>query len=371
MSDRDEQRATFDVENSGGRRRLILRGSLVVASVASLWEPVVAAAREGDSIEVDASAVDHCDGAGLALLAALSGASDSVELTGLSDSVARRLKLHDPDALAKPSESSKPDSIPVRVGKFTVQLGRSLAEQVEFVGRVVAVGTRSLLQPAKIRWADVGIAAERAGANAVPIVTIIGFLMGLIMAFQSALPMQQFGVEIFVADLVAISMLKELGPLMAAVVLAGRTGSAFAAELGTMTVNDEINALETMGVDPVRFLVIPRVLGAVLISPFLGLVCSAAGLFGGAVVLLSLGYPLATYADRVIATVTLGAFLGGVVKSVAFGVLVAAVGCLRGLETGRDASAVGVSATRAVVSGIVLIAVSDAVFAVVFYVLDI
>src|SRR5690606_38149148 len=168
-----------------------------------------------------------------------------------------------------------------------------------------------------------------------------------------------------------ISMLRELGPLMAAILLTARSGSAFAAEIGTMKVNEEIDALTTMGLDPVRFLVVPRIVAALAVVSALAMLTSLAGLLGGLLVYVSLGFPTVTFVNRIADMVEPGDVLGGLVKAVVFGVIVAAVGCLRGIQTGQGAQAVGLSTTSAVVSGIVGIALVDGVFAVVFYVLDI
>lgn len=181
--------------------------------------------------------------------------------------------------------------------------------------------------------------------------------------------MRRFGADIFVADLLGIAMLREMGPLITAIILAGRSGSAFAAELGTMKVREEIDALRTMGLEPVRFLVLPRVIAAVAMIPVLTVFANLFGLMGGAIVMRSLGYPLVTYVNQVLSAVTVGDLMGGLLKSFVYGIVVAAVGCLRGLETKTGASAVGQSTTSAVVSGIVLIAIVDGLFAVVFYAL--
>ena len=191
------------------------------------------------------------------------------------------------------------------------------------------------------------------------------------MAFQSAIPMRQFGADIYVANLIGLSMVRELGPLLTAIILAGRSGSAFAAELGTMKVSEELDALKTMGLEPVRFLVVPRVIAAVTMTPLLAIWTGLFGLIGGAVVMLSLGFPLVTFVNQVQSAVSTGDLLGGIGKAFVFGIVVAAVGCLRGLQTKSGASAVGESTTRAVVSGLVLITVVDGVFAVVFYALGI
>ena len=186
--------------------------------------------------------------------------------------------------------------------------------------------------------------------------------MGLIMAFQAAIPLRQFGAELFVANLIGLSMLRELGPLMTAIILAGRSGSAFAAELGTMKVREEIDALKTMGLDPVRFLVVSRVVAAVFMTPLLTIFADLLGLIGGSVVMLSLGFPLITYFHQVQYAVTYGSLVGGLVKAFVFGILVAGIGCLRGLQTQTGATAVGESTTRAVVSGIILITITDGIF---------
>jgi phospholipid/cholesterol/gamma-HCH transport system permease protein len=252
-----------------------------------------------------------------------------------------------------------------------IGIGGDLRELVVFTGELTVFLLRTLRHPGELRLRDAVEIAERAGIGAVPIVALVGFLLGLILAFQGAIPMQRFGAEVFVADLLGISMLRELGPLMAAILLTARSGSAFAAEIGTMKVNEEIDALSTMGLEPVRFLVVPRVLAAVAVVPALTVLTSAFALVGGLVVFVQLGFPPVTFANRILESVTVSDVVGGFAKALVFGVIVAAVGCLRGLQTGNGAQAVGASATSAVVSGIILIAATDGIFAVVFYVLGI
>jgi phospholipid/cholesterol/gamma-HCH transport system permease protein len=202
-------------------------------------------------------------------------------------------------------------------------------------------------------------------------VALIAFLMGLIMAFQAASPLRQFGAELFIANLIGLSVLRELGPLMTAIVVAGRSGSAFAAELGTMKVREEIDALKTMGLDPVRFLIVPRVVAAVCMTPLLTIFADLVGLMGGSVVMLSLGFPLITYFHQVQYAVSYGSLVGGLVKAFVFGILVAGIGCLRGLQARTGATAVGESTTSAVVSGIILIAITDGIFSVIYYYLGV
>ena len=295
-----------------------------------------------------------------------------MEIRGLPVEYQPLLELFDPSEFkeVKPARP-EPVHLPLQVGEAAAHLWHDMAALVRFVGELAAALAAAARHPGNVRWRDALLAAENAGVNALPIVALISFLMGLIMAFQSAIPMRQFGVEIFVADLVALSMLRELGPLMTAIILAGRSGSAFAAELGTMKVNEEINALTTMGLDPVRFLVVTRVLAAVFMMPFLTIFANLMGLIGGSVVLLSMDYPLVTYVQEVLNAVHLKDLMSGLGKSVVFAILVAGVGCLRGLQTRTGASAVGLSATSAVVSGIVLVVIADGVFSVMFYYLGI
>ncbi|TMA65886.1 MAG: ABC transporter permease [Deltaproteobacteria bacterium] len=257
------------------------------------------------------------------------------------------------------------------IGEATVEVWRDIQILVSFVGELGAGLAYAALHPSSVRWRDAMSVAEAAGVNALPIVALVSFLMGLIMAFQAAVPLRQFGAQLFIANLIGLSILRELGPLMTAIILAGRSGSAFAAELGTMKVREEIDALKTMGLDPVRFLIVTRVVAAVGMTPLLTIFADLVGLIGGAVVMLSLGFPLITYFHQIQYDVSYRSIVGGRVKSFAFGILVAGIGCLRGLQTGTGATAVGQSTTSAVVSGIILIAITDGIFSVVYYYLGV
>ena len=254
---------------------------------------------------------------------------------------------------------------------ITAGMGNDLRQQIVFIGETAAALLYALRHPGTIRWRDVWRICERVGADALPIVALISFLLGVILAFQSAIPMKKFGAEIFVADLIGLAMLRELGPLMTAILLAGRSGAAFAAEIGTMTVNQEVDALTTMGLDPVRFLVTPRIIAALLMTPLLTLFADLISLVGGAMTLQSFSIPWVTFVHEVESIVDFADFMAGFVKSFVFAILIAGIGCLRGLQTAAGASAVGDAATRAVVSGIILLVVVDGVFAVIYFVLDI
>jgi phospholipid/cholesterol/gamma-HCH transport system permease protein len=211
------------------------------------------------------------------------------------------------------------------------------------------------------------IIADKSGTNALPIVALISFLTGMIIAFQASIPMKQFGVDIFVVNLVALAMVRELGPIMTAIIFAGRSGSAFAAEIGTMKVNEEVAALTTMGLNPVRFLAVPRVLAGLAVTPVLTLYSMAMGVAGGVAVMLLRGFPLAALLNQLENSVRMQDVMAGFIKSFVFGAVVAGVGCLRGLQTGAGASAVGDATTKAVVTGIFCVVVIDAIFAVIYY----
>jgi len=361
-----------------GLLRLAIDGRLDSDGTGQIWREAtdsVAAARAA-RVVLDAAGVEYCDGSGIALLAHLrelqvrNGGALTVE--GLRPEFQQMLEGWEPGDLARLDGAPRaPSSLAEEIGEAAVDVWRDIQALIDFVGELTAALGYATLHPRSVRWRDALRVAEAAGVNALPIVALISFLVGLILAFQAAVPLRQFGAEIFVANLIALSMLREMGPLMTAIILAGRSGSAFAAELGTMRVREEIDALKTMGLDPVRFLVVPRVTAAVIMTPLLTVFSDLLGLMGGSVVMISLGFPLITFFNQVQYAVSYGSLLGGLLKSFVFGILVAAIGCLRGLQTGSGASAVGESTTRAVVSGIVLITVTDGIFSVVYYYLGV
>jgi phospholipid/cholesterol/gamma-HCH transport system permease protein len=362
----------------GGPAAIALSGRLDAYSVGPLWGEAHDALRThpNEPIVIDCSGVEYCDGAGVALLLDLqrrtrpSGAA--VTIHGLAERFQRLLEQFDPRTLAEAPAPPPPRmALPERIGRAGAQFGADLYAQIAFLGETASAIAHAARNPRAVRWKDALYVAEEAGVNALPIVALIGFLMGVILAFQSAVALRQFGAEVFVANLLALSLLRELGPLMTAILLAGRSGAAFAAEIGTMKVNQEVDALTTMGLDPVRFLVVTRVLAATAMTVPLVVFADLIGLIGGAVVMLTFEIPLATYYNQAVSFATVGDFVGGLVKAVVFGVLIAGIGCLRGLQTETGASAVGISATSAVVSGIVLIVAADGVFAVLFYYLDV
>ena len=253
------------------------------------------------------------------------------------------------------------------IGKGFADRARSAHESMSFLGETLVSALGMLLRPDRFRFGDFALAFQRAAFDGLPISVGIGFLLGLILAFQSAAALRTFGVEVYVADLLAIGLFRELGPLVTAIVLAGRSGSAFAAEIGTMKVDEELDALTTMGLPPVRFLVLPRIAAAVLAMPVLTASAELAGLVGGAIVLDMMNVPTVVFWDHVTSISTMFMVAFGLAKSCLFGLLVGIVGCGAGMRTRSTADGVGVAATSAVVGGIVAIAVADGVLAVVCY----
>ncbi len=363
-------------ESRDGVLALAIEGRLDSANTGKIWRKATKMAGGAAKVMLDASKIDYCDGSGIALLVQLRNqrqkAGGELVIRGLRPEFQQLLEDWDPGDLTRfTAQTSRPAGFAEEVGKGVVDVWRDARMLVSFVGELSGALVHATFHPRRVRWRDAMRVAEVAGVNALPIVALVSFLMGLIMAFQAAIPLRQFGAEIFVANLIALSMLRELGPLMTAIILAGRSGSAFAAELGTMKVREEIDALKTMGLDPVRFLVVTRVVAAVFMTPLLTVFANLLGLMGGSVVMLSLGFPLITYFHQIQYAVTYGSLLGGLLKAFVFGILVAAIGCLRGLQTETGATAVGESTTSAVVSGIILIAITDGIFSVVYYYLGV
>ncbi len=259
-----------------------------------------------------------------------------------------------------------------RIGTSTLGLAGSAKEMLAFLGDMTVTFITLFRLKAHYRTSDLFLLIQQCGAQALPIVTLISFLVGVILAFVGAVQLKQFGAQIYVADLVGIAMMREMGAMMTGIIMAGRTGAAFAAQLGTMKVTQEVDALTTAGFSPLEFLVLPRVIALILMMPLLCLYANFVGVIGGAVIgvgMLDLSWT--TYFNETANAISLTDIFGGVFKASVYGVLIALSGCLRGLQCGNSSSAVGDAATSAVVTGIVAIVMACGIFAVVFYILGI
>ena len=242
---------------------------------------------------------------------------------------------------------------------------RGFLSYLSFLGESACCAASALAHPRQFRLGDAALAFQRASFDGFPVTIGVGFLLGVILAFQCAAALQMFGVEVYVADMLAIALFRELGPIITAIILAGRTGSAFAAEIGTMKVDEELDALTTMGLPPVRFLVLPRVVAAVLAMPILTVFAEIAGLVGGALVLEAMNVPQPVFWQHVTSITTASMILFGLAKGMLFGLLVGLIGCAAGMRTRSTADGVGHAATSAVVGSIVAIAVTDGLIAVI------
>ena len=249
-----------------------------------------------------------------------------------------------------------------RIGAWALAVKQSAKELLSFIGEATIAFIKFLVGKASFRRGDLVLFIQQCGANALPIVSLISFLVGLILAFVGAVQLSMFGAQIYVADLVGIAMLRVMGAIMVGIVMAGRTGAAFAAQLGTMQVNEEIDALKTMGVSPMEFLVLPRMLALVVMMPLLCIYADLMGILGGLVVGVGmLEISLTQYIVQTKGALNLNHFFIGLFQAAVFGVLVALAGCLRGIQCGRSASAVGDATTSAVVSSIVAIIIATAI----------
>lgn len=261
----------------------------------------------------------------------------------------------------------KGKSIFLTMGEAFLKFCEDIKSFLGFIGEICSALFYSILHPRKIQWKETLYYIDRTGADGVPIVFLVCFLMGCILAYQGAVQMGKFGLSIFVSDLVGLAIVKELSALMVSMVCIGRAGSAFAAEIGTMQVSEEIDAMETMGLRTSRFLVVPKIIALAIVMPLLTIVGDVAGILGGTLIgVAKTGVTFQQYYDRTITAVGFHNVVEGVTKSLVFAILIACVGCLRGYEAERDAKGVGNAATSSVVSGVFLIVIADGILTMIF-----
>jgi len=261
----------------------------------------------------------------------------------------------------------EPPSILRHLGQVALDLIHGAPAMVRFIGEVTLSVGRLLRGRAQYRGSDLALTIQETGPQALPIVSLISFLVGLILAYMGAVQLAQFGAQIYIADLVGIGMAREIGALMTGIILAGRTGAAFAAQLGTMQVNEEIDAYRTLGISPIDFLVLPRMLALILMAPLLTLYASLVGMVAGMLVaVLAFNVDMNEYYQQTLSALTMQHFLVGLSKGVVYGTLIAIAGCLRGMQCGRSASAVGEATTSAVVTAIVFIVISASLMTIMY-----
>ena len=372
----DAATAGFQVDRidlAGDHSALRFVGELRFRSCFEAWDEVRRLLAPAPArLEFDVSQLAALDGGATALLLELraeaAAAGSEAEIVGATGRVQSMLDLYGAHP-QRPSIQAPPAHVGIleQIGRET----RSLLNEtnaLDFVGDSILAGAQAVRAPRRINWSDVPRLMERAGADGIPIVLMINFLVGLVTAFQASIQLKQFGANIFVADLVGLSVTRELAPLMTAIIIAGRSGAAFSAELGTMRVSEEIDALRTLGLDPYHFLVFPRVIALTLVAPLLTVVADVIGIVGGVLVaMFTLDLTLQSYLAETEKALELFDVFSGLLKSVVFGLSIALVACQRGLATHGGAEGVGRSTTSAVVTSLFAIVVVDAIFTVIFH----
>ncbi|MGV8081777.1 MAG: ABC transporter permease [Syntrophales bacterium] len=326
------------------------------------------------AIRADLTGVTYMDSAGALFIGRLrslaAARSVPLELDGLGEDARRILSLVESKSAPAVTKAAveKPEGFFPKVAETVESMLHAFADLMTFVGEVFLALLHSLLHPRTVRWNAVLFYMRRAGVEGLPVVGLISLLLGLIMAFMASLQLRQFGANIYVASLVSIAIVRELGPIMTAILVAGRSGSAFAAEIGTMMVNEEVDALTTMGFDPIRFLVIPKVIAAVIVVPVLTLYADLLGVLGGLIVgVTGLDITVHAYMTQTIKSIRIFDMNASMFKSMCFALLISGIVCYRGFQVRGGAEAVGAAATSAVVSAIFLIIVADSAFAIMLH----
>jgi phospholipid/cholesterol/gamma-HCH transport system permease protein len=364
---------------AGGELEIRLAGSWRLhrglAEEGAEVERELAGDRKPSTVTFDTNQLGSWDSALLTFLSRIEGYCAAhqipIEHKGLPVGVARLLEL----ANSAPSQASTaaPATRPMlleRAGTVFIGYAKSFSDALDFLGETTIAFGRLLAGRARYRKSDVLALTQACGADALSIVALISFLVGVILAFMGAVQLEQFGASIYVADLVAIGITREMGAMMTAIIMAGRTGASFAAQLGTMKVRQEVEALETMGISPMEFLVMPRMVALILMMPLLCLYADFIGIFGGAAIgvgMLHLSF--VGYLRESAKAIYPGGVLGGLFKSVVYGILIANAGCYQGMKCGNSAAAVGQATTAAVVDGIILVVVACGLLALVFHVI--
>jgi phospholipid/cholesterol/gamma-HCH transport system permease protein len=350
---------------------LRLEGQLTARTATSIWRSTLEtlASHPDRPIVIDASRLEYVDTVGVAMLFDLGRqkrpADARVVFHTLPPNLETMLDRYNAAEFTAPAPVRRHVGVLEQVGRATGAQLRLLGELWGFLNICRRALIRVVTRRGSVSWTDVLDVATGVGAHAVPIVLLVGFLMGVIIAFEVGLVARQFGAMIFVVNGVGKAMLRELAALMTAIVLAGRTGAAFAAQIATQRVNEELNAISTFGLDPIEFLVLPRLVAATVVVPLLAVLVDVVGLFGGALVMSStFDVSYLQFYSQLLKAVTAQDFVLGIAKAAVFGLTIAAIGCQRGFRTGAGPASVGLSATGAVVASIVTVIVIDGLFAV-------
>lgn len=362
------QNASFQVSADGNRLEIALRGRWQIDQAIPSLQPIAEACPQGAAPELvfTTKGLEKWDSSILVFLlkcrALALEAGGSIELESLPREMQRLLELSLAVPETEASQTDEEGGFFARLGRISLRCYKGFVEALAFTGEVTLGLASFATGRAQMRWQDFWYLMQQVGAQALPIVALISFLVGLIIAFLGAVVLARFGAEFAVSYIVGYGMLREMGAIMTGIIMAGRTGSAFAAQIGSMKASEEIDALKTLGISPIEFLVLPRVITLILMMPLLTVFANVIGILGGYLVSFSM---LDIYAEQYITTMVrvVGAkdFYLGVFKGGVFGVIIAIAGCLRGFQAGRSADAVGTATTSAVVTGITFIILANAV----------
>lgn len=355
---------------------LMLEGSISVTNADRVFQRLseLVEAEPLKNVVLDLQKVTYFDSAAAAIIVNLRNKCESMRnsliLENTTTEVSRLLDLLHFESCAE-SCRLQPRPTPgvvTQVGEATIEFVKRGREVIAFIGEVFIALAKDFSQPRRIQWDQPWKLLERAGSDAVPIVSLLGFLMGAILAFQAAIQLRKFGANIFVADLVSVAISLEMGPLMSSIIVSGRSGAAYAAHIGTMQVTEEIDALRVMAVDPIRYLVSPRIVAVAVTLPCLTVFADIVGIIGGCVVAwASLDITPVTYFNQVLKILEVSDVVKGLIKSFVFGIEIALIGCFFGFQVRGGAEGVGTATTRAVVACIFVLTITDAIFAMLFH----
>ncbi|MEH6646468.1 MAG: MlaE family lipid ABC transporter permease subunit [Sulfitobacter sp.] len=361
-----------------GDGTMVLSGRLLIDTVEQLIarnpSPEV-----GELTDIDISALSQLDTAGAWFLVdrqkTAAGLGREVAITGANDAQEQMIDTVRQNMPPEDSDAAKPSSLSDHLeayGRKVVGGLRMTAELVSFLGQVIATLGVIIRHPSRLRLTSVVHHCQEIGVNAVPIVALMAFLIGVVLAFQGSAQLRQFGAEVFVVDLIAISILRELGILLTAIIVAGRSGSAFTAAIGSMKMREEIDAMRTLGLDPVTILVVPRVLALILMLPALGFIADISGLIGGALMSwIELGVSPAVFQTRLVSNTDVWHFGVGMIKAPFFALIIGIIGCYEGMKVGGNAESLGRLTSASVVLSIFMVIVMDALFSVFFAVVGV
>jgi phospholipid/cholesterol/gamma-HCH transport system permease protein len=358
------------------RDELALSGSWTALGIGTLDRQLDAlpVSRQAQ-IVVDGARVEALDTVGVwvlqRLLERMRGEGSTVRLNGWRPKHTKLLDLLAQHAVPSTPVPSRPRPALERLGRATVTTLEQISALLSFVGESAAALAGSVAHPARVRWRTILHDIQSAGFNALPIVGLLSFLLGIVVAYQGAEQLRRYGANVFVADLVGWSMLREFAPLMTAIIVAGRSGSAYAAQIGTMAVTEEIDAMRTLGIAPLDVLVLPKILALLIALPLLTVYADVLGVFGGMIMARAqLGVGYGEFLDRLVNAIQPSTYWLGVGKAPVFAAIIAVVGCFQGFRTHGGADSVGRQTTRAVVQAIFLVIVADALFSILFSILD-